>query len=143
MQRLKSFWFSFFSFLFLYTVYDYIKHLRYDDTTFLDNAFDWFLFSAISVISLSVIIYGTFLIVNKVFKMNHFAFDGIGVAIAFITHINILGPYFNQTFWPHDSLLFHFRWAPFFFILGAFYFIRVAFYLLVERRNKQTAPTSE
>jgi len=105
-KYLKSFWFCFFGFILLFTIYDYIKHLMYDDSTFRDHALDWFLFSSISILTLSGIIYASYLIIQKLIKPRNFAFDGVGVALAFVVHIKITGPLYNQLFWPHDTLYF-------------------------------------
>ena len=137
---LGSFWFWFFGFIFLFSTYDYIKHLMYDDSIFLEYAFQWFLFTACSTLTFSGIIYGTYYLINRFLKLNHFAFDGIGVALSIIVHINFTGPLFNQLFWHQGTLNFFFKWTPLFIILGAFYIIRIGFYFLVERRMRKSEP---
>src|SRR6188768_2524958 len=95
---LKSYWAWFYIVAIILTAIDYVDHLTRPDPFFLQNKFDWLLFTVASGVAVFLSIELVNRLTLKIFKTTNLILESTAIIAALLIHIYITGPLNNKLF---------------------------------------------
>ena len=130
-----SYWFWFYLTVVLISIVDFIEHITRTDSHFLTIWFSWLLFTVASTLAVCLIIYFSYILFRKLFRVGHFIFQPISIILGLLTHIYLSGPLFDRLIFGQATLIFF--PAPIMFIafLSIFYVIRLLTFLIAKAKS--------
>lgn len=121
------------SFVLLYAVYDYFKHILIEGSEFSRFPVAWLLFSLSSILFLIITVILINRLLSRQFGRRSLLFEIVAIGIWLCLHIYLAGPFFQELFWHPGGLRFRFSFSAFFIILGVYFFARIAINLVMKR----------
>ncbi len=130
--RLQLHWLWFFVVLAAFTTYGYIEHINRFEAVFGIYPLKWLLFYLLSLIGVSVGVYGSHLLIKKILQRNSVILEIAAVIVGAAIYVYIAAPLFNFIFSPVSQLPFP-SILPFVVLLvGLFLVVRLVLYLILQ-----------
>ncbi|MEM6736586.1 MAG: hypothetical protein AAGC64_00715 [Bacteroidota bacterium] len=134
-RYLYSHWFWFFVLFCFYNFYDFVEHINRAGSLFEQHPIDWFLFSFVSATTIGFIIYFTTNTL-RILKIPALISDLLAFSLAFCLYLNIIGPLWNNFFWPYDDLKLQMKVLTIGILLCIYIFYRILFIIIISLIKK-------
>lgn len=130
-SSLRSYWFWFYLIITLYSVYDFFKHIQYDNVLyFREHWVQWLIFTICCTASVCFCIYAFNLLLKRVLKKETLISQSIAIILAVILYMYVIGRVFDILIFGHQTLIFRFNLPVLLIVLGLFYFMRAILFLI-------------